>query len=233
MKKLSAILLILVMLFAFTACGKGSTDATESTGTHEIDWKGLADDEIIGAWEPVDTTSGEYILFTADCKLRVINGTVVYESGIQYGVDGTGVKSAYTESSYLYGQWTYTVADDVLTVTYPQYEDGSAEPTSFEDIVFNAVEYSPITLQADENFVGNDAIVGKWTNAEYADSYEFTEDGYVIYTQDLDDGVYKYTTEIKMTYNFADGNLVVKFFIRSALDNVVIHTRNNAHSIKF
>lgn len=213
MKKLSALLLVFVMLFAFTACNsdKASTDATENTGSHEISWQGLADTDIVGAWQPADAASDEYVLFTPDCKLRVVKGTIVFESDINYGVDGAGIKSAYTDGSYLYGQWTYIITNGVLTVTYPKYVEGSDVPT-FEDKVYNPVEYTPITLKADDDFVGNESLVGKWTNSKYSDAYEFTEDGYAIYTQDYDDGLYSYETEIKMTYNFKDGNLVVKTY---------------------
>ena len=208
MKKLSALLLILVMLFVFTACGKGSTDATENTGSHEITWQGLADTDIVGAWQLADKSSDEYVLFTPDCKLRMVKGTIVFETDIKFGEDGTGIKSAYTEGNYLYGQWTYTVKDGVLTVSYPSYEEGSDTPV-FVDLVFNSVDYTPITLQADEDFVADESIVGKWTNAKYADAYEFTSDGYVIYTQEYNDGARIYDIEIKMTYNFKDGNLIV------------------------
>ncbi len=213
MKRLSAILLVLVMLFAFTACNsdKGTTAPTENTGSHEINWQGLADTDIVGAWQPADPATDEYVLFTPDCKLRVVKGAIVFESDINYGEDGAGIKSAYTDGTYLYGQWTYTVKDGVLTVTYPKYVEGSDVP-EFEDKVFNTVDFTPVTLVVDEDFVGNESFVGKWTNSKYADSYEFTEDGYVIYSQDYEDGMYSYKTEIKMTYNFKDGNLVVKTY---------------------
>lgn len=211
MKKLSAILLILVMLFAFAACKSGDetpTAATGDTDSYVIDWSAIPDDEVVGAWKAVDSDAGEYVLFTPDGKLRLVKGTVVTEAAIQYGEDGAGNKSAYTQHNYLYGQWTYTVSDDVMTVNYPKFEDGSETPTSYEEYVFNAFDYEPITLVADEDFTADKALIGKWTNTEYADAYEFTEDGYIIYTQKVDDGVYLYDAEIKMTYNIKDGKLV-------------------------
>lgn len=213
MKKLSALLLVLAMLFAFAACSsKENTDPTEATGSYEITWQGLADNDIVGSWAPtVGAVSDEYVLFTPDCKIRVVFGTAVFEADIKYGADGAGNKSAYTEGEYLYGQWTYTVKDGVLTISYPKYAEGSDEPT-FEEKVFSTVDYTPITLQADENFVKDDSIVGKWTNETYLDSYEFTEDGYLIYYQDYSDDVYSYETEIKYTYNFENGKLVVSYY---------------------
>ena len=64
MKKISAILLILVMLFAFAACKSddtAATDPTEPTGSYEIDWNNLPDDELVGAWQPADSESDSHL----------------------------------------------------------------------------------------------------------------------------------------------------------------------------
>ena len=215
MKKISVILLILVMLFAFAACKSDDTavtDPTENTGSYEIDWNNLPDDELVGAWQPADSESDEYVLFTPDSKLRLVKGTVVTDADVKYGLDGNGNKSVYTQHNYLYGQWTYNITDGVLKVNYPLYEDGSELPTSYEEQVFNSIDYTAITLEADEDFTADEALTGKWLNNTYSDSYQFTEDGYVIYSQKVDDGVYLYDAEIKMTYNIKDGKLVWNYY---------------------
>lgn len=208
MKKFLSILLVCMLVFALGACNNnGDTDTTqEPTGepTYEINWSTLPDSDIVGAYAPADSDSGEYVLFTDDGKLRVVYGTAVFDADIQYGEDGYGNKSAYTEGNYLYGQWTYTIEDNTLTVYY------SDEQTN----VFNRINYTPITLEAKEDFVKDDRLVGKWLNYQYGDSYEFTEDGYAIFHQDVDDGIYVYETEIKHTYT-VNGDEVTFYFYQS------------------
>ncbi len=214
MKKLFALLLACLMVSSFTACKKSGETPDNSSDTdnisYEIQWQTLADDDVVGAWEPVDSVAGEYVLFTPESKLRVVYGTVVFESEIKYGADVKDNKSAYTDGSYLYGQWTYTVDGDVLTVSYPKTTEN--DETVFEEKVFNRIEYSPITLLTKEDFKAEDALVGTWTNAAYNDSYTFTEDGFAIFNQKLDDGINAYDTEIKHSYIVEDGKINLYYF---------------------
>ncbi len=228
MKKLFALVLACLMVFALGACGETSDNTTEptttvaATGSNEINWQTLPDDEIVGAWKPVDDVAGEYILFTPESKLRVMYGTVVFDASISFGADGNGIKSAYTDGSYLYGQWSYKIDGTVLTVSYPVMENG--EITSFEEKVFNRYDdYEPITLVAKEDFKADDALVGKWTNLAYGDSYEFTADGYAIFSQNVDDGVYSYKTEIKHAYT-VDGDSVTLYYYTANDDKEVVDT---------
>ncbi len=205
MKRLFAILLVCVLVLSLGACKPDDTTTTQpSTGeaTYEIDWTNLPDQEVVGAWEPAEPVNGEYVLFTDDGKLRVVYGTVVFDASIKYGKDGYGNKSAFTEGTYLYGQWTYTVEEDTLTVTYPDEKVQT----------FSRINYTPITLKAKEDFVKNDALVGKWINNAYADSYEFTEDGFAVFRQKLEDGIYVYETEIKHAYTVNDNEITLYFY---------------------
>ncbi len=216
MKRLFALILVCVLVFSLGACKPDDTTVTEpatDAPTYEIDWSNLPDYEIVGAWEPEDSVNGEYILFTDDGKLRVVYGTVVFDATIMYGKDGYGNKSAYTEGNYLYGQWTYTIEEDTLTITYLEGEVQK----------FNSIEYTPITLETKEDFVKNDALVGKWTNKMYADSYEFTEDGFAIFRQTLDDGVYVYETEVKHAYT-VDNNEITLYYYKTNDNTEVTET---------
>lgn len=203
MKRLFALILVCLMVLSLGACNPDNT-GTSSTGepTYEINWTALPDYDIVGAWAPEDSVNGEYVLFTDDGKLRIVYGTVVFDSVMTYGEDGYGNKSGFTEGNYLYGQWTYTVEGDKLTINY------SEEETK----VFNKIDYTPITLEAKADFVKKDELVGKWLNNLYHDSYEFTEDGYVIFRQTIDDGVYVYETEIKHTYTVEDDTVTMYFY---------------------
>lgn len=207
MKRLFAIILVCLLVFSLGACKPEDTNPTEPAstqgeGSYEIDWSSIPDSEIIGAWEPEESVNGEYVLFTDDGKLRVVYGTVAFDSVMTYGVDGYGNKSGFTEGNYLYGQWTYKVEGDKLTINYPEEEAK----------VFNSINYTPITLEAMSEFNKDEALVGKWLNNAYGDSYEFTADGYAIFRQKVDDGIYVYETEIKHTYTVEDGNITMSFF---------------------
>ncbi len=202
MKRFFSLILVALLVMSLGACKPGDTDTTTDKASYEINWSNLPDYEIVGAWEPEDAVNDEYVLFTDDGKLRVVYGTIVFDAGIKYGEDGYGNKSAYTEGNYLYGQWTYTVKDDTLTINY------SEDQTQ----VFNKIDYTPITLEAKEDFVKNDALVGKWMNKQYQDSYEFTEDGFAIFRQKLEDGVYVYETEIKHAYTVKDNVITLYFY---------------------
>lgn len=206
MKRLFAIILVCLMVLSLGAC-KSEETPTEPSSTvgeeaYEINWSNLPDTEIIGAWEPEQSVGGEYVLFTDDGKLRVVYGTIVFDSIMTFGVDGVGNKSGFTEGNYLYGQWTYNVEGDKLTVNYSEDETK----------VFNRIDYKPITLEAKPEFNKDEALVGKWLNKAYGDSYEFTADGYAIFHQKVDDGIYVYETEIKHTYTVEDGNITMSFF---------------------
>lgn len=205
MKRLFALILVCMLVFALCACEPEDTTTTtqpSTTGTYEIAWTVIPDDAVVGAWEPEDSVDGEYVLFTDDGKLRVVSGTIVFDASINYGVDGYGNKSAYTEGSYLYGQWTYTVDGDTLTINYAE-----------DDIQkFKRIDYTPITLQAKEDFVKDDRLVGKWLNKQYQDSYEFTEDGFVIFRQKIEDGIYVYETEIKHAYTVSGDTVTLYFY---------------------
>ncbi len=214
MKKLFALVLACLLLLSLGACKKTEDNPTTPTDadnlSYEIQWQTLADDDVVGAWMPEDPVEDEYVLFTPEGKLRVVYGTVVFESDIKFGEDVKGNKSAFTEGTYLYGQWTYKVEDDVLTVTYPKStEDDDSE---FENKVFRKTDYTPITLIAKEDFKADDALVGTWTNGTYNDSYSFTEDGYAVFTQEYDDGINVYDTEVKYTYVVKDGKIDFSYF---------------------
>ena len=209
------------MLVSLGACKSEKTDTEETTTsapTYEINWQTIPDDDIVGAWKPSDGVADEYVVFTQDSKLRVVYGTVVIEADVSFGVDGYGNKSAYTQGSYLYGQWVYTIEENILTVTFP---DGTVQTFEFED-------YTPITLLAKDEFVVNESLVGVWTNSSYMDSYKFTDDGYVIYQQEYDDGVLVYDTEIKHCYTVDDSVVTLYYYAENSGDETV---RNIEYSI--
>lgn len=211
MKKLFALMLACFMVLSFAACKKSeSSNNSTDNESYEIQWQTLADDDIVGAWEPEESVKGEYVLFTPESKLRLVYGTVVFDADIRYGEDVKGNKSAYTEGTYLYGQWTYTVEDDVLTVSYPK--SGENDSTVFEEKIFKRVDYTPITLLAKDGFKTDKALVGTWTNAEYKDSYTFTEEGFAIFNQDYDDGLNSYKTEVKYSYTVEDGKINLSYY---------------------
>ena len=214
MKKLFAIVLVCLLVLSLGACKKAennSADPTQPSGTSlEIQWQTLADDDIVGAWEPEESVEGEYVLFTPEGKLRLVYGTVTFDADIRYGEDASRIKSAYTDGIYLYGQWTYKIEDDVLTVSYPETSEEGEQ--IFEDKVFRKADYNPITLLAKEGFKADDSLVGTWTNAEYGDSYTFTEDGFAIFSQKLDDGLNSYETEIKHSYIVEDGKITLSYY---------------------
>lgn len=220
MKRIFALLLVLCMIFAVAACGKSdsseekttTTADTNKTGDTTIDWEQLADEDLIGAWKPTDPEEGEfYILFTVEKTMRLVYGTITFDSDVFYGIDGQGTKSAFTDGMYLYGQWTYVVDDDTLTVQYPVYgEDNTI--TEIEEKVYKKANYTPITLQAEEGFVAEESLIGKWTNSTYNDYYSFTEDGYAVYSCDFDDGVNVYTTEVKYTYTVNDSEIILSYY---------------------
>lgn len=202
MKRIISIILVCFLVLALTACSdSGNTDTTTATGSYEINWSYVPDNDLVGAWKPAAEDGKEYVLFTDDGKLRAVYGTVVFDSTLNYGVDGYGNKSCYTEGSYLYGQWTYKVEGDTLKINY---ED--------KELVFNQIEYTPITIQAKDSFVKNDKLVGKWLNKMYNDSYEFTTDGYAIYSQKYDDGINVYETEVKHAYTVEDNKITLYFY---------------------
>ncbi len=213
MKKLFALLFACLLVFALGACKNSGDTPKDSDGdnySYEVQWQDLADDDVVGAWEPEESVAGEYILFTPEGKLRLVYGTVVFDADIRYGEDVKGNKSAYTDGSYLYGQWTYTVKDDVLTVSYPK--TGENDETVFENKIFRKIDYTPITLLTKEGFKADEALVGTWTNAEYNDSYTFTEDGFAIFSQKLDDGLNSYETQIKHSYLVEDGKIDLSYY---------------------
>ncbi len=205
MKKLFAIFLVSLLVLSLGACKPGNTTTdpvSTGEGSYEINWSNLPDTDVVGAWKAEDSVNDEYVLFTDDGKLRIVYGTVVFDASISYGVDGYGNKSAYTEGNYLYGQWTYRIDGDKLTIDYSEDETK----------VFNRTDYTPITLEAKADFVKNDELVGKWLNKAYGDSYEFTEDGYAIFRQKVEDGVYAYETEIKHAYTVDDDEITMYFY---------------------
>ncbi len=203
MKRFLSIVFVVLLVLSLGACNGGTVTTQPSTAepTFEIDWSVIPDSEIVGAWEPEDSVSGEYVLFTDDGKLRVVHGTIVFDADIKYGEDGYGNKSIYTEGNYLYGQWVYVIKGDKLIVKYSEDEVKS----------FNRIEYTPVNLQTKEDFVKDDALVGKWLNKQYMDSYEFTEDGFAIYHQDIEDGIYVYESEIKYSYTVKD-NVITLYY---------------------
>lgn len=204
MKKIFALLLACLMVLSLGACkteNKG-TEPTTAAPTYEVKWSSLPDDDVVGAWKPAEGVADEYVIFTPDSKLRIVYGTIVIEADINYGIDGYGNKSAYTPGSYLYGQWVYTIDGNTLTVTFP---DDKVE-------TFEAVDYTPITLQTKEGFTAVEELIGVWTNSAYNDSYKFTEDGYAVYLQKYDDGVNDYDTEVKHCYTVEDGVIKLYFY---------------------
>ena len=214
MKRLFAIILACVMVLSLGACGgSGDTDTTTASGSYEINWSYVPDNDLVGAWVPAEDSTKERVLFTDDGKLRVVYGTVVFDSSLNYGVDGYGNKSCYTEGTYLYGQWSYKIDGDTLTV---KYSDG--------DKVFKRIEYTPITIEAKADFVKNDKVVGKWINKMFNDSYEFTADGYAIYRQKYDDGLNVYETEVKHAYT-VDGNKINLYFYKTNDKTEVLETK--------
>lgn len=211
MKRFFSLILAVLFVFALCACDGGNSNETTGTTaepTYEIDWSDVPDSEIVGAWEPEDSVSGEYVLFTDDGKLRIVHGTIVFDASIKYGVDGYGNTSAYTEGNYLYGQWVYVLKGDKLIVKYSEDEVKT----------FNRVDYTPVTLQTKEGFVKDDKLVGKWLNKQYADSYQFTEDGFAIYHQDIEDGIYVYDSEIKYSYTVKDNVITLYYYGSNELE---------------
>ncbi len=207
MKNIIAGLILVLVIFSLCACSNTEKNSTETVPAETQDpnlitWKDIPDGDIIGAWKNTEDENGELILFTPECDIRVVMGSATISSDIKFGVDGKGVKSAFTESSALYGQWTYTVKDHILTVTYPDKE------TVY---TFESVKYTPLTLVADENFTPDDELVGTWENGEYFDSYTFTADGYAVYEQEYDDGMYIYDSEVLYTYTVSNGEITMTY----------------------
>lgn len=207
MKKLFALILAFVMIFAFCGCnGSNNIGSTDNSGSSEIQWGTLADDDILGAWKLSDGDHSEYYIFTRECKVRVSSGSMYIESDIQYGKDSNGIRSAYSQGQSLYGQWTYVIDDGKLTITYPADDNG--EVTVYELV---RADYTPVTLVADEKPNIADELVGFWYNEEYGDSYEFTSDGYAKYILDdkYDDNsdVFIYQAVVDYTYS-ADSETV-------------------------
>ncbi|MBR3971361.1 MAG: hypothetical protein IKJ83_00520, partial [Ruminococcus sp.] len=191
MKKIFALILVLLMVFSLCACNSKkdnnkTTDTNEpSTGTSEIEVLQLPDPDIVRAWKIADGTEEDpVILFTTESTVRIVRGTATLESDVTYGKDGLGNKSIATACSEFRGQSVYKIDGDVLTITTPVYDD-NGEVQSFNDLVYNAVDYTPITLEAKEEFVANEELVGVWTYGDTGETYEFTEDGYVVITAEF------------------------------------------------
>lgn len=208
MKKIIALFALIAVIFTLSACASNSGavgNTTTPAATEDpnlINWKDIPDGDIVGAWKDTSVDSDELILFTPECDIRLVMGSATISADIKFGVDGNGVKSAYTESSVLYGQWTYTVSDGILTVTYPDEE---------RVFTFKAADYTPVTLVADENFTPSEELVGKWENKEYSDSYTFTDDGYITYEQHYDDDVNVYDSEVLYTYTVDGGSITMTY----------------------
>lgn len=219
MKKIFALLITVFIVFSLCACGSKDTDnkttsvsATEpATGTSEIEILGIPDPDMLRPWKIAGGTDEDpVIVFTAESTVRIIKGTMYLESYVTYGKDGLGNKSIATSCSEFRGQSVYKIDGDVLTITLP-VEDENGEITSFNEIVYNAVEYTPVTLEAKEGFTADESLVGVWTYGATGESYQFTEDGYAILSVENFNGNDE-NNITKGTYIVKDGELTVYIF---------------------
>lgn len=214
MKKIIAVMLLVLMLFALGACGKGSDNTEETTKTPEptsnktdatgdttIDWKDIPDDEILGAWKYTSMDDPGVVLFTTESTLRVVYGSTYLEADIKYGVDGDGNKSAYTDGNVLYGQWTYVIEEDTLTIMRPVDD-------MFEEYTLERVDYTPLTIEAKSGFEADADLVGKWISL-MDEEYEFRADGIAVYTREIDDGVNAYTQRCDYSYFISDNSITL------------------------
>ena len=188
MKKIFALMMVLCMVLSFAACAKNedtkADDTTNEapaegyTGDYEISVQDIPDDALLGAWKLDGDTSGGYYLFTPESKLRYVTGTTIMETTVEYGVDDAGNKSIAIGDFMFVGQSTYTIAKDVLTLVNLK-EDGT-----FTNYTFKSTQHTPITLEAKEDFTEYSYIVGTWSNSSSAESFSFTDDGFVVMNAD-------------------------------------------------
>ena len=210
------------MVLSLCACAKDKNDTSETTDTTSVQSSGtsdihvlqIPDPEMLGAWKAADGTEDDpVIIFTTESTVRIVKGTMTLESDVTYGEDSLGNKSIATSCSAFYGQSVYKIDGDVLTISTPVTDDdGKVE--SFNDVVYNAVHYTPITLEAKSDFTPDKDLVGVWSYAATREVYEFTEDGYVIITVDAFNGNDEDNTTLG-TYTVNDGELTVYIYANS------------------
>lgn len=219
MKKLVSLILLAGMVLSFAACGnkidknedKTPTTQVETTAPTEpdpdrykIEWQQLPDMDLVGTYKRADNDEDTgYYIFTAEKTLRYSFGTSYFEAEISYGVDKAGNKSAYTEGSLLYGQWTYKFNDGYLVVTYPEGQQYLYKPVTFNSI----------NLVADEKFEKDDDLVGVWKSTDTEETYEFTADGYAVYTGAYEDDIYKYTAKSDCIYTTDMSEITITYYI--------------------
>ena len=207
MKKFLALLTAVIMLLSFTACNNAGESATSDEYPYgtvvggEISWSDTkADSAIVGSWQLEDESQVEYYVFTEECKVMVVRGSVYWEGSASYGIDEDGIRSYFSEFQYLYGQLTYTIDGDTLTFLDL---DGTTQ-------VLKRSTYTPPVLEVPEDFKVDEKLVGYFYNEEYKDSYEFLEDGTAFYKMDLTDEQ-GYLSGCKYTYSVKDGKVTLNY----------------------
>ena len=216
MKRLFAILLVLMLVFSLCACKKDEETSGEDkndpakNGSTAIEKLGIPDPDVLStAWRIADAKEDSpYIIFTTESTVRIVKGSTYLESEISYGIDGRGNKSMATDCSEFKGQSVYTVKDDVLEIKNPVIdEEGNVK--EFKTLTYKASdEYSPLDINAKENFKADDSLVGVWTYADTRERYEFTDDGYVICMTEFFNGNYE-NYVVEGTYTAENGTLTI------------------------
>ena len=207
MKKFLALLTAVLLLLSFTACNNAGESATSDEYPYgtvvggEISWSDTkADSAIVGSWQLEDESQIEYYVFTEDCKVMVVRGSVSWEGSAAYGIDKDGVRSYFSEFQYLYGQLTYTIKGDTLTFLDL---DGSTQ-------VLKHTSYVAPELKVPEDFKVDKNLVGYFYNEEYKDSYQFLDDGRAVYVMDLTDDQ-GYLSRCNYTYSVKDGEITLNY----------------------
>lgn len=230
MKRILAILLTALLVFALCACSKkennnsatttlnngSNNNSTENyTGSYEIEWGELADDKLIGAWKPVGEEAIPYtVLFTPEKTVRMVDGTSYVEADVEYGVDGAGNVSVCAFGTYLYGTWTFEINDDMLTINRPIVNEAD-EVEGYDTFTFESVNYDSYNLTASEDFKAVDELIGTWTNAGTLESYTFKDNGYALikYDEIIDSssGEKIESTIIEATYVATSDSVTITF----------------------
>ena len=199
MKKLSLLLvLILVSTLLFGCNGaQGNTDGISEDG---VVWSDTAADKnLVGAWEIEGSTEDEIRLFTEDCKIKIVRGSVSIQGDVTYGIDTEGNHKYLSDFYYMAGELNYVADGDTAIFVR---EDGVTQ-------TLKKVEYKAPELEVYKKFNAENPLVGTWHNDEYNDTYVFNADGTAVY--ELKDTENACLYHIDYTYMEDDGYILLTF----------------------
>ena len=201
MKKLAFILVIITLATMLFACDTSpKTEPVQTTVAKGIAWSDkTADKNLAGAWQFDDGSQPEYYIFTEDCKVQIVRGTVYFEGNVTYGIDTDGNRIYFSDFYYMAGELNYTVSGDKVVF---MNEDG-------EQRVMDRADYKAPELKVYEDFNAENPLVGTWYNEQYQDSYTFNADGTATYL--LNNTERSYVSHIDYTYKEADGYLYLTY----------------------